>query len=51
MCNNITSNNNNNSVSVKDIYSSNYSEADLEALCDALRRQREGLEHITEILK
>lgn len=34
----------------QDVYSEAPSEADLEALYDALRRQREGLEYITDIL-
>ncbi len=34
----------------QDVYSDAPSEADLEALYDALRRQREGLEYITDIL-
>ncbi len=35
----------------KDIYSTNYNDDDLAVLCDALRKQREGLEHLTEILR
>jgi len=34
----------------QDVYADAPSEADLEALYDALRRQREGLEYITDIL-
>lgn len=40
----------------QDVYAEGYSSLgagdsqDLDALCDALRRQREGLEYVTEVL-
>ena len=35
----------------KDNYSTSYNEDDIIVLCEALSKQREGLEHLTEILK
>jgi hypothetical protein len=33
-----------------DAYTETCSEEDLQVLCDTLRRQREGLEYVTDIL-